>query len=139
MSMNKTKLKDRYVFPAIFEYCEESYTVTFPDLPGCITEGKDVDEALKMAKEAMELHIYNMEDDKENIPAPSKPESIKLPKHSFTSLIEVWMPPVRNEMRNEYIKKTLTIPKWLNDIALERKLNFSQLLQTAVKSKLGLL
>lgn len=139
MSMNKTKLKDRYVFPAIFEYCEESYTVTFPDLPGCITEGKDVDEALKMAKEAMELHIYNMEDDKEKIPAPSKPESIKLPKHSFTSLIEVWMPPVRNEMRNEYIKKTLTIPKWLNDIVLEKKLNFSQLLQVAVKSKLGLL
>lgn len=137
--MSQIKLKDRYVFPAIFEYCEESYTVTFPDLPGCITEGKDVDEALKMAKEAMELHIYNMEDDKEKIPMPSKPENIKLPKHSFTSLVEVWMPPVRNEMRNEYIKKTLTIPKWLNDIALKRKLNFSQLLQTAVKSKLGLL
>jgi predicted RNase H-like HicB family nuclease len=97
--MNKVKLKDRYIFPAIFQHCDGSYTVTFPDLPGCITEGSDIDEALKMAKEAMELHIYNMEDDKEKIPTPSKPESIKLPKHSFTSLIEVWMPPVRNEMR----------------------------------------
>jgi len=113
--------------------------IAYPDLPGCITEGKDVDEALKMAKEAMELHFYNMEDDNEKIPSPSKPENIKLPKHSFTSLIEVWMPPVRNEMQSEYIKKTLTIPKWLNDIAREKKLNFSRLLQTAVKSKLGLL
>ena len=114
--MTNTKLKDKYIYPAIFEHSDGSYTVTFPDLPGCITEGKDIDEALKMAKEAMELHLYNMEDDNEKIPAPSTPENIKLPKHSFTSLVEVWMPPVRNEMRNEFIKKTLTIPKWLNDI-----------------------
>jgi len=133
------KLKNSYIFPAIFEYYEESYTVTFPDLSGCITEGSNVEEALKMAKEALELHLYNMEEENEKIPIPSKPENIKLNKHSFTSLIEVWMPPVRNEMKNEYIKKTLTIPKWLNDIAIEKKINFSHLLQSAVKSKLGIL
>lgn len=137
--MNKTKLKDNYIFPAIFEYCDSSYTVTFPDLCGCITEGSTPEEALKMAKEALELHLYNMEEEKEKIPAPSKPETIKLNKHSFTSLVEVWMPPVRNEMKNEYIKKTLTIPRWLNDIAIEKKLNFSHLLQSAVKNKLGIL
>lgn len=87
-----TKNKDRCVFPAIFEYSEGSYTVTFPDLPGCITEGKDIDDAIKMAKEAMELHLYNMKDDNEKIPVPSKPENIKLPKHSVIRLVEVWIP-----------------------------------------------
>lgn len=98
--MTNKKSKDKYIYPAVFEYSSGSYTVTFPDLPGCITEGKNVEEALKMAKEAMELHIYNMEDEKERIPTPSKSENIKLPKHSFTSLIEIWMPSVRSEMQN---------------------------------------
>lgn len=134
-----SKYKDSYIFPAIFEYCRGKYIVTFPDLPGCITEGSSLDDALKMAKESLELHLYNLEDDKEIIPIPSKPEELNIPKHSFTTLIAVWMPPVRDELNNAYIKKTLTIPKWLNDKAVEKKLNFSQLLQTAVKYKLGLL
>lgn len=134
-----SKIKDNYMFPAIFECRKGKYVITFPDLPGCITEGSDLDNALKMAKEALELHLYNLEEDKDVIPVPSNPENFNLPKHSFTSLIEVWMPPIRDEMNNAYIKKTLTIPKWLNDKAVEKKLNFSQLLQTAVKYKLGLI
>jgi len=134
-----SKLKDNYIFPAIFEQHQGIYIITFPDLPGCITEGSNLDEALKMAKEALELHLYNLEDEKETIPFPSNPEKLELPKHAFTSLIAVWMPPVRDELNNAYIKKTLTIPKWLNDKAIEKKINFSQLLQTAVKYKLGLL
>jgi predicted RNase H-like HicB family nuclease len=129
---------DRYLFPAVFEPGElKGYTVSFPDFPGCITEGDSIEEALHMAKEALELFLYNMEEDEEVIPSPSSPESIILPKKSFVSVIEVWMPVVRDEMENKAIKKTLTIPKWLNDIAEKNKVNFSQVLQSALKEYLG--
>jgi predicted RNase H-like HicB family nuclease len=129
---------DRYIFPAIFEPGEEKgYTVIFPDLPGCITEGDNTAEALHMAKEALELHLYNMEDEDESIPSPSLPEKISVPQKSFIGIIEVWMPVVRDEMENRAVKKTLTIPKWLNDIAETNKVNFSQILQKALKDYLG--
>jgi predicted RNase H-like HicB family nuclease len=131
---------DRYIFPAIFEPGEKKgYTVTFPNLPGCITEGDNTGEALNMAKEALELFLYGMEEDNEVIPEPTPPENIAVPFKSFVSLIEVWMPVVRDEMENKSIKKTLTIPKWLNDVAEKNKVNFSQILQSALKEYLGVI
>ena len=131
---------DRYIFPAIFEPGEiKGYTVTFPDLPGCITEGDTMEEALHMAKEALELFMYGMEEDNETIPKPTAPENIVVPQKAFVSLVEVWMPIVRDEMGNRAVKKTLTIPKWLNDIAEKNKVNFSQVLQSALKEYLGVL
>jgi predicted RNase H-like HicB family nuclease len=130
---------DRYIFPAVFEKGEnKGYTVTFPDLPGCITEGDTVEEALRMAKEALELHLYGMEEDGDTIPTPTAPENIKTDNEGvFISLVDAWMPLVRDEMQNKAIKKTLTLPKWLNDIAENNKINFSQMLQTALKEYLG--
>ena len=131
---------DRYIFPAIFEPgAKKGYTVNFPDLPGCITEGDNMEEALHMAKEALELHLYGLEDDGDAIPEPTCPENINIPVKSFLSLIEVWMPVIRDEMENKAVKKTLTIPKWLNDIAEKNRVNFSQILQSALKEYLGVL
>ena len=131
---------DRYIFPAIFEPgTNKGYVVTFPDLPGCITEGDNMEEALYMAKEALELFLYGLEEDAEKIPKPSFPDKIKVEDGSFISLVDVWMPIVRDEMQNKSIKKTLTIPKWLNDIAEKNKINFSHILQTALKEYLGVL
>ena len=130
---------DRYMYPAVFEKGEvKGYTVSFPNLTGCITEGEDIKEAVHMAREALELFIYDMEEENEEIPVPSDPFEIDLPDNAFISVIEVWMPVVRDEMQNKAVKKTLTIPKWLNDIALENKVNFSQVLQTALKEYLGI-
>lgn len=131
---------NKYIYPALFELGEDrGYTVTFPDIPGCITEGLTIEQAFQMAKEALELYMYNIEDDGEEIPVPSLPSDIKIPeKNAFVSLVEAWMPPVRDEMENRAVKKTLTIPKWLNDAAEEKQVNFSQVLQTALKSHLGI-
>jgi predicted RNase H-like HicB family nuclease len=84
-------IMDRYIFPAIFEPGErKGYTVNFPDLPGCITEGDTMEEALHMAKEALELHLYGMEEDGDKIPEPTRPEKLPILDKSFVSLIEVW-------------------------------------------------
>ena len=131
---------DRYIYPAVFEKGEvKGYVVSFPDLPGCITEGETLGEALKMAKEALELHLYGLEEDGDDISNPTLPENIHIEEEgAFISLIEAWMPLVRDEMENKAIKKTLTLPKWLNDIAEQKQVNFSQILQTALKNYLGI-
>jgi len=129
---------DKYIFPAIFEPGDEhGYCITFPDLPGIVTSGETIEQSLAMAKEALELHLYGMEEDDEGIPEPTSPSQIAVPKGGFVNLIEVWMPPVRDEMANRAVKKTLTIPQWLNDLAERRKINYSHLLQEALKHHLG--
>ncbi len=130
--------KDKYVFPAIFTVDSDGISVEYPDLPGCLTCGETEEEALRMAKDALELHLYGMEEDNESIPEPSSITSMKLDKNQFVALIEIWMPPVRDEMALKSIKKTLTIPKWLNDLAEEKKVNFSYVLKNALIAYLGL-
>jgi hypothetical protein len=91
-----------------------------------------------MAKEALELHLYGMEDDNEKLPIPTPPEKIKPQLGSFVVPIEAYMPLIREEMANKAVKKTLTIPSWLNKIAEEKKINFSQVLQAALKEQLNI-
>ncbi len=130
---------DSYIFPSIFEHSEDGgYCITFPDLPGCITEGNTLEESIRMAKEALELHLWGMEEDSDPIPAASDPESIEIEKGSFVMPIEVYMKHVRDELNNKAIKKTLTIPYWLNKRAEEKKINFSQVLKVALKETLGI-
>ncbi|MDQ0286612.1 putative RNase H-like HicB family nuclease [Desulfofundulus luciae] len=131
-------VKERYIYPAIFDYADDGISIEFPDLPGCITCGDTEEEALHMAKEALALHLYGMEQEGMAIPEPSKISQIKAEPNQAIVLIEVWMPPFRDRMEEKAVKKTLTIPKWLNDMAEERKVNFSQVLQAALKEYLGL-
>jgi len=130
--------KDRYIFPAIFEYDSDGITVTFPDLLGCITFGLNDEEAVMMAKEAMALHLYGLEKDEIRIPAATRVNEITLDKSQTTILIEVWMPPFRYEMDHQSVKKTLTIPRWLDDVAKEHKVNYSHLLQDAIREHVGI-
>jgi len=130
--------KDRYVYPAVFHYAADGISVEFPDLPGCLTCGDTTEEALSMAKEALELHLYGMERDTDEIPSPSDLINIQLESNERIVFIEVFMPPVRDEQENKAIKKTLTIPKWLNDEAEKENVNFSQILQSGLKQYLGI-
>lgn len=130
--------KDRYIYPAIFDYADDGISVEFPDLPGCFTCGDTDEEAIRMAKEAMALHLYGMEQDGDIIPVPSPINSIKVEQNQVVALIEVWMPPFRDAVQGKAVKKTLTIPKWLNDLAEENRVNFSHILQEALKNYLGM-
>lgn len=130
--------KDRYVLPAIFDYANDSITVTFSDLPGAITCGDTNNEGLRMAKECLALHLYGMERDNDDIPEPARVIDIKKEnERQAIVLIDVWMTPFGDEMANKSVKKTLTIPKWLDDIAVEQHVNFSHILQDALKTYLG--
>jgi len=121
---------------AVFEPSETGFGVYFPDLPGCITVGKNIQEAKIMAEEALGLHLWGMEKDKDDIPQATKPPFDDLESNAFVMPITVYMSLVKNEMENKSVKKTLTIPYWLNELAEQNQVNFSQLLQTALKEYL---
>ena len=131
-------LKNDYIFPALFTYDADGITVEFPDLPGAITAGDTEDEALLMAKECLELHLYGMEEDKDEIPNASHIINIEQNKNQAIVLIKANMRATRDEMNNKAVKKTLTIPKWLNDEAMNKKINFSAILKEALKDELGI-
>ena len=130
--------KDRYAYPAIFHYATDGISVEFPDLPGCITCGGTTDEAMNMAKEALELYLYCLEKDGEPVPEPAVLTDVSLKDNEQLIMINVFLPPVRYEQENKSVKKTLTVPKWLNDIAEKQQVNFSQILQAGLKSYLGI-
>ena len=126
----------KYLYYAIFEFEDNAYNVFYPDLPGCVTFGKDMSEALRMAKDALEGHMLVMEDYKEAIPEASNPNEIVVPKGALLIPIEIDTKLARYKEENKYVKKTLTIPQYLNRLGEEKNVNFSQILQDALRQHL---
>ena len=131
------KKDDIYIYPSIFSFDNDGISVEFPDLEGCFTCGDTTQEAMAIAKEAMGLHLFGMEEDNETIPEPTDIRDIKLKDNQSIVLIEVYMPIIREAINNQSVKKTLTIPRWLNNLAEKNNINFSQLLQSALKDILN--
>lgn len=130
--------KDYYIYPAVFSYDNDGISISFPNLPGCISCASNDEEALYMAKDALGLYMVCLEEDGEVLPKPSKLNEIDLNVNERAVLVEVNMPLFRLSVQNSSVKKTLTIPKWLNDLAEKNKVNFSLVLQNALKEFLSL-
>ncbi len=129
--------KDIYIYPAIFEEEDGGYNISFPNLEGALTCGDDLSDSLFMAKDVLGLYLYTLEDDGTELPEPSLPNRIKVKDNQFVQLIEVYMPPIRDEQENRHIRKNVTISKWVNDLAVKKKINVSAVLESALKEKLG--
>lgn len=129
---------DYYRYIAVFAYYEDGISITFPDLPGCVSFGKDEAEAMKCANEVLMLHLWGMEQDNEPIPKPSALRSVEIAKDEIPTMVEVFMPPFREKQNSRFVKKTLSIPYWLNLEAEHKGINFSKLLQNAIKQELHL-
>ena len=132
------KRTDRYYYPAVFIYEEgQEIAVVFPDLD-VATSGVDDQDALLSARECLGTVIMGLEEDGEPIPAPSRLSDIEAKPNERVVLIDVFMPSVRMANNNKSVNRTVTLPAWLNAVALENNVNFSQLLQDALKTQLGL-
>ncbi len=125
-------------YPACF-YKEEDggYSVIFPDF-GNATCGDNFAEAMYMAEDLLGGLIVSMQDDGEEIPAPSDIQNVKAVEYpnGFVSLVGVDTEAYRQKTKS--IKKTLTIPEWLNAMAESHNINFSKVLQEALKSQLNI-
>lgn len=127
----------KYAYPAIFTpEAEGGYSVDFPDLQGCYTCGDTLAEALYMAEDVLAFSIYCQEKRGENIAAPS--DSLTAPAGSFVNWIACDTTAYYRRNNQRAVKKTLTIPEWLNDEASAKGMNFSQVLQEALKERLGI-
>lgn len=126
-----------FVYPAIFTYDESDkcFIVDFIDLKGCSTFGATIEEAYLMAQDAMGLFLSDLD----TFPKPTIPfNTVKLKDNQFISLIEIDLIEYRKKYNNIAVKKTLTIPTWLNTLAEKNDINFSQVLQKALKEELHL-
>ena len=132
----------KYIFPAVFEPAEEGgYCVNFPDITdhtsyGCFTDGDDVAEALYNAGDALSLVLWQMEEDGAEIPAPSSLSALEVPKGGFVNLIAADTQAYREMYDTKAVRKNVTIPHWLDVMAAKRKINFSQVLQNALREEL---
>lgn len=126
-----------YAYPAFFYYDDDGISIEFPDLPGCLPCAHSSEEAFHNAKEALGLHLFGLEQDGDPIPEPTPVKALRPEEGGVVVMVEVFMPSVRDRINNRVVKKTLTIPAWLNREAEAANVNFSQILQDGLKSYLG--
>lgn len=128
----------KYVYPAVFTEENCGYSVNFPDLPNCFTSGQTLEEAIEMAADVLCLTLYEMEQRGDAIPSPAGRQSIPLEANEFVNFITCDTVEYRKFFDNKAVKKTLTVPSWLNDMAERAGINFSATLQSALKQQLHL-
>lgn len=129
----------KYVFPAVFTKEKSGlFAVDFPDIEGCYTSGESLADALKMAEDALCLMLYDMEENGENIPQPSSIAALQKNPDDVVSLVACDTLDYRKFFDKKAVKKTLTIPNWLNVMAEREGVNFSATLQDALIEKLHL-
>lgn len=130
---------NRYSYPAVFTPEEKgAYSVYFPDLEGCYTCGDNLTDAIMMAEDALAFTLYDYERNGKRIPEPSRTADIALEDGEFINFIACDTMYYRKKHSNNAVKKTLTIPEWLNEEATSIGVNFSQVLQEALMNKLHL-
>jgi len=126
-------------YPAIFEKEDTGYSIFFPNIPGCNSEGDTLEEAYEMAKDALGLMYTTYKEDlHKSFPTPCDPTEIQLEGGQTLVLVEFDSLEYRRKYESRAVKKTLTIPSWLNDMASSANVNFSNVLQEALKHQLHL-
>ena len=125
-------MKTKYTYPAIFEKEENGYFVNFPDIQPCYTEGATLEEAVIMAKDVLESRIEVALEQGEKLPVPSDIDTLKGDK---IMLVVADVENIKSQTR--FVKKTLSIPHWLNVAAEKEHINFSGVLQEALKERLA--
>lgn len=126
----------KYVYPAVITKEQDSYIVKFPDLKNCFTDGKTLAEAIENAEDVLCLMLYDAEENGTYIPKASATEELSVPIGSMISLVHCDTIEYRKFFANKAVKKTLTIPLWLNTLAERKEINFSAVLQNALKKEL---
>lgn len=125
-------MEELYVYPAKLNKNDENMiVVSFFDFPEIIVEGEDFKAAIKNAQEALAVTLFRYNDAKKDIPAPSQVEASAL-------LIQVWMPYYKNITKEVYVRKSATIPEWLDILAKQNSVNYSAAFVKGLKMELGI-
>lgn len=126
----------KYVYPAVFTKEEKGYSVHFRDFESCYTCGSTLEEAIYMAEDVLALTLFDYEEDGKE--APSQSEKYDLKENEFINYIRCDTEEYHKMHNNKAVKKTVTIPEWLNEKAIAAGVNFSQVLQEGLKKRLDI-
>lgn len=124
-----------FTYPAIFTFEKDQYWVQFIDLEGCFSDGETLAQAMENAKEAMGLYLDGLDIYPK---CTTDIKNIKLQENQIISFVSINLLEYQKKYENKSIKKTLSIPAWLNTIAEKENINFSQLLQKALIETLNI-
>ena len=131
-------MNDKFFYPALFHKEDGGgFWVSFPDIPECLTQGTDMAQAYEMAVDALGLALEDRIKEN-NIPAPTSIDFLVVAENSYPVIIEFDLLEYKKKHSGRAVKKTLTIPEWLNDEAIKKGINFSAVLQEALKAQLGI-
>lgn len=120
-----------YVYPATFTQNDDaSYTITFTDLPGCISEGKSLESAVYMAERALTQWLSFLKDEQQSLPAASDIKKIKPNTNQFISLVRA------NVRSNKAVRRTISLPEWMDAEANKAGISLSKVTQDALKEYL---
>ena len=128
----------KYIYPAIFTPEPDGISVDFPDLPGCYTDGATVEEAFENAEDALSLMLWLLEKEKQTPPTPTPPTALRAAHGASIALVKADTLPVRKLNDPHTVRKNITLPGWLDTLAKEHHINFSQLLQNAIRKECGI-
>lgn len=131
----------KYTYLALFEADKDNggYTISFPDFQGAISEAETLSEAIYNAREVLEIYTIMFEDEGKTFPKPSSFKALAgclLSDDDIIQAITVDSDLVRERERSRIVNKTVTLPSWLVEVGKENKINFSQLLQKAIREEL---
>lgn len=126
----------KYVYPAVFTPEVNGYSIHFPDFESCYTSAETLEEGMVMANDVLCLTLYGMEEDGGQIPQASSVKEVAVDGDSFVTLVACDTMEYRKLYDSKAVKKTLSIPAWLNTMAEREGINFSMVLQNALKSQL---
>ena len=129
-------MQNKLMYPCVIRKEDNVYYADFINFESCFTDGETLEEVVVNAKDVLAGVLTTMIKNGDSFPK-SDIGDLKLSDDEFLMYIEIWTPPIFEKVKNQAVKKTLTIPKWLNDEAEKHSLNFSNILQTALKDFLG--
>lgn len=132
-------MDDKFFYPALFHKEDDGgFWVSFPDIPECLTQGTDMSQAYEMAVDALGLALEDRMKEN-NVPVPTSIDFLVIAENSYPVIIEFDLLEYKKKHSSRAVKKTLTIPEWLNDEAIKKNINFSAVLQEALKAQLGII
>lgn len=125
-----------FYYPAIFQKEDEGYSVWVPDIQGCVSQGDTFEEAMEYVKDAIGLCLDVIVEKGDVPPKATEPKGITLENNQFLAVVSFDFDEYQKKHGNKSVKKTLTVPAWLNTLSERKNINFSQVLQNALINEL---
>ncbi len=128
----------KYIYPVVLTDEDDGIIAYFPDIEGTHADGATIEEALDNAEDVLNLMLMTMEDEHMKINPPTPVAKLEIPDHSTIALVRADTLAYRRRVDTKAVRKSVSVPAWMDEMAKERNLNLSNLLQNAIRKELNM-